>query len=1104
MDTQPLFWFAGILLSLLASESLSAQALTTGEKKVDTLNSINIISQDNETKKQSELTKKAFKEKHITPFNPEIITFIGFSPKQTSFNAEINRSQDSAYKLREKLLNKNSSCQKHSQNNSPPIPVTKEDNTDTQQYIQPEFSDCEEDSISLRLSNYNNSQIFNESSKLKLNLKDSANLQVEKLDSEPSFSAQLLIAQETNNQSQIPLTPLQPNLPIVPDELPSLPIPEDTPEDKPVLTPEDTPEDKPVLTPEENQKLLRTLIRSLLENSASRYPFLVNTSDTLIINPRNFRPLKFDFYSNFNFDLDKFEPSSRSQPEQFSDPLLKSANISFYPDDDQFYWVLDGNRVVISTEGKHFNLGYQGRSTQENSRQVAKVSTVFGGMQTVFGILNIFGDLVADKKLEDLNIISAAAEIVLPPGATLADNANFTINVTQQDGSLFKKFIPIDDTRKATTGTLLGGGSFFDNLDATNAPKFLQVFPTINLQPLLNNGVKLEIGTIIPPENLTAAGLTFGDFFTKEGFQFNSPISSLPGIKNLRINQTDNDDIVAILSNPFLTKEERDFHYLNSLQWYNFGQQSPEVTTSRTSDNQDWKRYTFSWSHNRTLLEYDPENIKLSYLNVFSNPGLSITTAQLTNADFNQTINASLGLMMGSVFNSINPGNLNETIGEAKEKYNNLQPLATLNTKATSQQRRQMNERLNSTLNYGNSNSKLAQVSGSYTFAGNVTPESSLLLQMRTGIYQRSVQFIQQDIQDWTPETPVVIDFARPSDLGPIFFTGVNIPTNATQINAPQTIEVSFLRAETSDGEVLIDQSYVFDNNLASLFTAVPILGAGKTYDIDFGRIKLSKFRQRDISTSSYVGHLYLPSIEFVMTGSVNNLSYALSTGMWFNLSPDSAPLVNNNLGNLNANATTESFMGGMLKFSAKADFNNIFYDDNKRWNTIISNAPFVSLDYNTNPNRLNLSNISIGNVFQFVKPDFNVVFYPILTYYPKLLNSGVNSNSVGDISAFFLLSFSHKVGLNFNSSVSLGNQAFYKVETTYDVIRNKNFGTLKVGPYYSNHSSATRGFESQFEDPNYGLVFGYESANSGLLLNSRLGNSEYGLRGELNLEFKF
>ena len=128
------------------------------------------------------------------------------------------------------MLNKNSSCQKHSQNNSPPIPVTKEDNTDTQQYIQPEFSDCEEDSISLRLSNYNNSQIFNEGSKLKLNLKDSANLQVEKLDSEPRFSAQLLIAQETNNQSQIPLTPLQPNLPIVPDELPSLPIPEDTPD----------------------------------------------------------------------------------------------------------------------------------------------------------------------------------------------------------------------------------------------------------------------------------------------------------------------------------------------------------------------------------------------------------------------------------------------------------------------------------------------------------------------------------------------------------------------------------------------------------------------------------------------------------------------------------------------------------------------------------------------------------------------------------------------------------------------------------------------------------------------------------------------------------
>ena len=48
-------------------------------------------------------------------------------------------------------------------------------------------------------------------------------------------------------------------------------------------------------------------MRNLLDNSASRYPFFVNTSDKLIINPRNFQPSKFNLYSNFGVDLDKFE-----------------------------------------------------------------------------------------------------------------------------------------------------------------------------------------------------------------------------------------------------------------------------------------------------------------------------------------------------------------------------------------------------------------------------------------------------------------------------------------------------------------------------------------------------------------------------------------------------------------------------------------------------------------------------------------------------------------------------------------------------------------------------------------------------------------------------
>ncbi|MFO5494801.1 MAG: hypothetical protein ACLBM6_20215, partial [Cuspidothrix sp.] len=725
----------------------------------------------------------------------EITTTTSFSPQQKLNDTEISLNQYSAHQLPENILYTTSSCDENRLEDSALILVTTKNIPSVKEDLNRHIFSCE----------YSPNETYYNILDQDLNINN--NFYLYKPNYNPTFSKETLIAQDTNNQQQAQLIPVEPNLPIVPKEVPSLPIPDDK------------PDEKPALAPEQNKQVLRILIRNLLENSASRYPFFVNTSDKLIINPRNFQPSKFTFYSNLGFNLDKFEPGNAFQKEQFSDPLIKSANISIYPDDEQFYWVLDGNRVVIETQGNHLNFGYQGNSYQQKLRQFAQVSTSFWGVQTAFGLPSVLADLVGDKKLNDVKIISAAAEIVLPPGVQLPDNASFNLNITRSDGSSFQKIILLNDTDKATTDELLGGGTWFSNLDATNAPKFLQGFPTVNLQPLLNNGVKLEAGSIIPRENLIAAGLTLGDFFTGQGYSFKGPITSLPGIKTLQVNQMDNNDLLAVLSNPFLTKEQRDFHYLNSLMWYNLGQQSPEVTTSSilSPKTQAWYRYTLSWSHNRTLLEYDPEKIRLNYLNVFANPGLSVTTAQWQDTDLNQTTNASLGLLLGSVFSAINPGNLNATINEAKEKYNTLKPLGSLKTKATSEQRRQMNERLNNALSYGNTNSNLAQVSGSYTFSGNIASDSSLLLQLRTGIYQRNVQFIEQIIQPWTDETPFVIDSVNPSDFGPIFFKGINIPTSLTKIDAPQTLRFTFLRAETSDGRVLFDKSYVFGNNLNNL-----------------------------------------------------------------------------------------------------------------------------------------------------------------------------------------------------------------------------------------------------------------------------------------------
>jgi hypothetical protein len=999
-----------------------------------------------------------------------------------------------------------SGCRGHTLDNYLVISATSLEKANTDEDWQLEISACTNNGTSWGLSDYSDIEVVNEDDEKDINTKFSFDADFDSSIDDFLTPQGKMVAQFSNEQNQAQLNLGEPILPIPTDELPPLPLPEAQPEEQPEQPPPEQPppEEEPELTTEQKRKLLRTLMRNLLDNSATRYPFMVNTSDKLIINPRNFQPAKFHFYANFSFDLDNLNPNNSDQTEKLSTALLKSGNISVYPDEQQFYWVLEGNRVVIETEGRHLNVAVQGTVSQPNRRQVAKVSTVFWGVQTVFGLPNNLQDLVGDKQLEDVNIIAGSGEILLPPGANLGENPSFTVNITRPDGNSFQKFIPWEDTGKASTNALQGGGAFFENLDATNTPRFLQAFPTVNLQPLLNNGVKLEVGSIIPLENLAAAGLTLGDFFTKRGFAFDSPISSRPGVKILRLDQTDNNDIVAILSNPFLSKEERDFHYLNSLMWYNLGQQNPEFATfDLPNQKKDWYRYTLSWSRNRSLLQYDPKKIKLNYVNVFSNPGLSITTAKWQDTDNHQTTNASLGLILGSAFNWINPVNLNETIREAKEKYQNLQPLASLNTQATSAQRRQMNQRLNDTLNYGNTNSNLDQVSGSYTFASNITPDSSLLLQLRTGLYRRGVQFIQQEIEPWTPETPVIIDIVRNSDLGPIFFTGVNVPTSLTGITAEERVQFTFVRGETSDGEVLFEQSYVFDNRLANLFTAVPIMGPGKTYDLNFGRIKLSRFRERNINTTSYSGSLYFPSVEVVASGSINNFSYSLSTGVWLNLFPDSAPMVERNLGNRIPNATHEVSLGGMFKFSAKADFRNTFYDEQKQWRTIIVNSPFFSVNYNTNPNSLNLANISLGNVFQFVRRDFNVTFYPVLSYSPKMLNPNVNSSSLGNVEAFFLMNFSHKSGWNVNSNISFQQETRYQIEATYNVIKNEKIGSLEIGPYIANFVRTFPGFDFRVAGNDYGIKLRYETPNSGVVVNSRIGNGLSGFRGELNLQLK-
>ncbi|MFN9173002.1 MAG: hypothetical protein ACK58N_00375, partial [Synechocystis sp.] len=564
--------------------------------------------------------------------------------------------------------------------------------------------------------------------------------------------------------------------------------------------------------------------------------------------------------------------------------------------------------------------------------------------------------------------------------------------------------------------------------------------------------------------------------------------------------QIQNNDIVALMSNPFLTQEQRDFHYLNSLIWYSGGQRAPEITTrSFDPENQNWYRYSFNYSQNRTLLKYHPENSELNYTNVFANPGFSLTVSSPWNeVDYDQMVNTSLGLALGGLFHLLNPNDVNGALTTAKQKYEKNESPESFSTQSTSSERRAMNLRLNNNLYNANLVSRLNQVSGSYTVTDHITPNSSLLLQFRTGVYQRAVQFLERDVGEWEPESPLIFSQIAPNSFGPLAYSGVNIPIEFTKIEPFNRTNFSVTKVTNSQGDVLFDQKVAL---ATQAFTAIPIIGPGKAADMNFGRIEISRFRQRDINDTSYIGYLYLPALEFILSGTSNGLSYDLSLGAWTNLFPSSSPQIDQNISNLN-----EKTIGIFSRINLKLDFNNIWYKEDNKWQTIISNSPFINISWNSNPNQLNISSMNFGNVFQFVRPNWNLTWFNNFGFSPQGLNAAIPNSTLGNISYFSSLNFSESSGLNIIFPISIGDQVFYSVEATYPLIQDQDFGIFRTGFYYSNYSVTTRGFDNQFEDPNYGLVIKYANPSSLISVEAYLGHSDSGFRGRIQtgINFKF
>ena len=907
------------------------------------------------------------------------------------------------------------------------------------------------------------------------------------LDTGSNAQELLNLVEESQNASP-PQTPSY--VPVVPLEKPQLP---DSPPKESSVSPL-----PPNVPKEVGWQILDIIIENLITDAASKYPFLVNTSDLLTINPNEFNPQKANTYVNTRLDLDDFSDVSDTSTEAFSDPVLSNFTVSGYPNRQQFYWILPGNRVVIETEGGHFNIGYQGRDFSRSFSQRATSRFGLFGQQAIFALPQSLSSLIGTEKGSGVQFLSGIAQFSLPTNVALNTGLEMQFNLlnTDNQGTDVTKIVRVDNINKATTSDREGGGSSFTNLDASNAPRFLQSFPTVNLQGFLANGLQWQRGEIVSLEDFARMGITTGDPLTGQGFQFDQTLSSKPGIKTLQLNANDNNDLVRLLSNPFLSDREQNLYYLNSLMW-NSGGQGPATIENIELNNtgKDWYRTTVSWSKNRTLLTYHPETIELNYTNIFTNPGLSLTYTDLENTDNKQILNASAGLLLGGVFSFINPGELNSSLDEAHTNYEQVKSLDTLKTKATSQQRRAMNFRLNRTLQNASSNSALSQLSGSYTFYGKTTPNDSLIMQIRSGLYSRAVSFYEQTVSDWT-DPPWRISSARPINPKSLVFTGINVPIENTNIDYNPVYTLGFVMAKDQTGQIIFDNAIVLDRYS---LTAVPFIG-GRAATINFGRINFIRTLERQIETQAYQGYLYLPSLEFLLAGTIGDWNYNVSLGSWYNFYPQSAPSIDQNQPPPKSSITTENNLGFFFKSLIKADINHIFYDENNQWETILTHTPALTFNASTEPNRLNISSIGLSYTLQVLRREYGGSLSFSTSYSPQELNAVFENNSLGKLGLFTGLSFYHQAGFRLYGSLSLGDTSFYYLESTYDILRSSQWGTIGIGPYISNYVTATRGFNSQIQDNNYGGIITYSLPNSNMSLRARLGTGETGFRGELSL----
>jgi hypothetical protein len=806
-----------------------------------------------------------------------------------------------------------------------------------------------------------------------------------------------------------------------------------------------------------NSNQISNVVRFAISNTSVRYPYLVSPSDKVTFTATSFDPGRAENY----LDVD-----IRVAPQN---PLVSKFTYGSFPQSQQFYWVLPNNEIVIETKGIQAGVLEVGSGKDITVNSNISRTRALSGTQTVTTLPENFSEITKDQDPSTFTVRSTSAQVVNPPGTPAAPIVLDTgIDLTNPNVTFINPNV-------ASTRSPQGGTTSFSNLEPDNTPKVIQGFPTNNIQALFSNGeIPLTVGAILPESNLAALGLSFDTPSTTANTL--GGFTSVPGIKTLQQGQFDNRDLLELLTNPFLKPVEREFDYLNSLFWSDLGIRTPVITTTQTQTDNSWQRFYIDRPVNQTVLRYDPKKIGATYNNRFVNLGLSLNYSFDKNqVNWEQSLNGTVGMLLGGIFLATDPEGIQGKVNEAKKLRDDKAKFTPLTTAATSAQRQQINQRLNSTLFYNSIVSGLEQVSGSLSIASRITPKDSDVFVVRTGLYRRVVQFIGREDDPVVAGDNVVSRVRTSVDtFGPLTFIGTQIPRDLTAIDSNISF-ASEVVLSAPNGQQFVQSFNSTDPNLVAVPSGI------NRQELAFDRIEITRVDQQTSRFFTYVGYISLPSVEFAWSGSQDGLNYGVSAGLWFNLAPDTAGNVaNNNLGT--AEPSVGAYVNGILSWSKSF----LHKDSANKVKSVTTVSPVLRLSWNSanTTNNASTANLSFTLTHQMPGLTFSVT--------PGILVADETSKLR---TVEFLQGFVDTAsGLRIKGSLEYDQTLFWSLEVTKKL--NPNW---TIGAFYKNFREFNQGLDTRETASNYGLLAKYQIRQSPVVIESQLGNSD----GEIEFRIK-